>query len=331
MVSVIIPVYNVEKYLPMCLQSVQCQTYKDLEIILVDDGSRDKSGKICDDFAQRDNRFIVYHRDNHGVSSSRNFGLDKCHGEFVCFVDSDDSIHREMIELLLKEISKGEYDIAMVLEKNIYDDDCDRYVGKFDTYSIKNFDSDDLLKGIAYGKGLHKCMCYHTLGKLYRSEVIGDIRFDESFSLSEDMLFNLRIYQKGINTILVQKQLYYRTMTRTDSLSSHDDMSLLKNSRVFLKSLEYIPFHNDLYRSYVLDNIMRRITIFKAKNMKKPAMNAAIEEVEDVYKRIIDEYLHNYNIKSFRKSFWLLLYQHPTLFNLKKIFSMVNKLKYDAN
>ena len=92
MISIIIPVYNVEKYLAKCLDSVLHQTYHDIEVILVDDGSIDESGIICDEYAKRDNRISVYHRENCGVSATRNFGLKKAKGEWILFVDSDDWI-----------------------------------------------------------------------------------------------------------------------------------------------------------------------------------------------------------------------------------------------
>ena len=100
-ISVIIPVYNVEKYLKRCLDSVINQTYRNLEIILVDDGSKDKSGKICDEYAQKDKRIIVIHKENGGVSSARNKGLDICIGDYISFIDSDDWIEEDFFEYVV--------------------------------------------------------------------------------------------------------------------------------------------------------------------------------------------------------------------------------------
>ena len=91
-ISIIIPIYNVEQYLPQCLDSIINQTYKNLEIILINDGSTDNSGKICDNYAKVDNRIHVFHKKNEGVSSARNLGLEKCTGDFIGFVDPDDFI-----------------------------------------------------------------------------------------------------------------------------------------------------------------------------------------------------------------------------------------------
>ena len=98
LISVIVPVYNAEKYLADCVQSIISQTYRNLEIILVDDGSKDSSGSICDSFAEKDSRIKVIHQENAGVSAARNHGLDECHGEYVSFVDSDDYYSTNLFE-----------------------------------------------------------------------------------------------------------------------------------------------------------------------------------------------------------------------------------------
>ena len=112
MVSLIIPVYNVEKYLPQCLDSVITQTYHDLEIILVDDGSTDKSGTICDEYARRDERIKVYHTANHGLSAARNYGLDRATGEYIAFLDSDDWFSLDAIQTFLTTARETNADIV---------------------------------------------------------------------------------------------------------------------------------------------------------------------------------------------------------------------------
>ena len=102
MISVIVPVYNVEPYLRKCLDSIIGQTYKDLEIIIIDDGSTDCSGKICDEYEERDGRLKVFHTENKGLSAARNLGLDNATGDWIGFVDSDDWIEPDMYEVLLK-------------------------------------------------------------------------------------------------------------------------------------------------------------------------------------------------------------------------------------
>ena len=113
MISVIIPIYNVEKYLCRCLDSIISQSYKDLEIILVDDGSPDNSPSICDSYARNDNRIKVIHKTNGGLSAARNTGLKYAMGDFISFIDSDDYIEPKMYEILFNLITKFDSDISM--------------------------------------------------------------------------------------------------------------------------------------------------------------------------------------------------------------------------
>ena len=107
LISVIVPIYKVEKYLNKCVQSILNQTYENLEIILVDDGSPDNCGKICDQLAQKDDRIVVIHKQNGGLSSARNAGIEIANGEYIGFVDSDDYVEKFMYELLLKSIKES--------------------------------------------------------------------------------------------------------------------------------------------------------------------------------------------------------------------------------
>lgn len=111
-VSVLIPAYNVERYLPKCLDSVLCQTFKDFEIILIDDGSTDKTGEICEDYRKKDFRVKVYHQENRGISATRELCLQKACGEFIQFVDSDDWIEPNMLEILVKVANDTKSDIV---------------------------------------------------------------------------------------------------------------------------------------------------------------------------------------------------------------------------
>ena len=114
MVSIIVTVYNIEKYLEPCLKSILDSTYQDYEVILVDDGSKDGSGMICDHFAEQDGRFKVIHKVNAGVSQARNTGLEAAKGDYITFVDGDDVIHPNMLAVLMDAINEGDYDVSMV-------------------------------------------------------------------------------------------------------------------------------------------------------------------------------------------------------------------------
>lgn len=121
LISIIVPVYNVEKYLKKCVESIINQTYKNIEIILVDDGSSDKSGDICDEYKKLDNRIRVYHKENGGLSDARNYGIDKANGKYICFVDSDDCVTEDMCEILYEDIIEFNSDVSFGTFTDCYD------------------------------------------------------------------------------------------------------------------------------------------------------------------------------------------------------------------
>ena len=141
MISIVVPVYKVEKYLNRCVDSILNQTYTDFECILVDDGSPDKCGQICDEYAELDKRIRVIHKENGGLSDARNVGIDAAKGEYILFVDSDDWIHPQLIELTLKIIIKEKADVVSYDYKKVNNAgnlpfyDVDEEIGKVTTYS----------------------------------------------------------------------------------------------------------------------------------------------------------------------------------------------------
>ena len=133
LISVVIPVYNVEKYIDRCIDSVINQTYKNLEILLIDDGSKDSSSEKCDLFAESDSRIKVVHKNNGGLSDARNKGIDIFQGEYITFIDSDDWINLEYIELLYKSIINNNADISI---SDMVDSDGKGYEKRYNTYGI---------------------------------------------------------------------------------------------------------------------------------------------------------------------------------------------------
>ena len=180
-VSIIIPVYNVEKYLPRCIQSVLKQTYHNLEIILVDDGAKDCSGKLCDEYAKKDERIIVVHKENGGLSSARNAGIEVSTGDLFFFLDSDDYISYNCIEKMVLLLSETDSDIAITQMKYIKESDNSEIeeIGKESKYILT---SEQAIEESLYQK-LYTCC---APAKLYKREVMGEIRFPLN-RLSEDL------------------------------------------------------------------------------------------------------------------------------------------------
>lgn len=171
LVSVIVPVYKVEDYLERCVNSIRSQTYRNLEIILVDDGSPDNCGRICDFYAKADSRVKVIHKPNGGLSDARNAGIECATGEYIAFIDSDDWIDEDMIELLYKMIIKHNADIAECSYRNVYDDSIEEETNSTGEQIVGDnvFALEKMLEW-KYFKPV-------VWNKLYRYSVIGDVRY----------------------------------------------------------------------------------------------------------------------------------------------------------
>lgn len=192
LISVIVPVYNVESYLRKCLDSIVGQTYKKLEIILVDDGSTDGSGSICDEYAKEDHRIKVIHKDNDGVSSARNIGIDNVKGKYILFVDADDIVNERYVEILYIELLKHKVDIVFCGIKSIYVKS-----GEETIIGVKKEFQGNINKDFI--KFYRKNLFLITAGpyaKIYKANIIksNNLKFDESYNNVEDYLFNLQYY-----------------------------------------------------------------------------------------------------------------------------------------
>lgn len=207
LVSVIVPVYNVEKYLRKCLDSIIGQTYEQLEIILVDDGSDDGSGGICDEYAKRDRRIRVIHKDNGGLSSARNAGLDICTGDHITFIDSDDYVSEDCIEVLLRTAEGYNADITVCADEYVYYDEKGNETKKGRPY--RKFRSERLMTGDeALGCALRQELFdLSACAKLYRAECFEDVRFPCGY-ISEDIGTVYKPFLKADTAVFTPKPLY---------------------------------------------------------------------------------------------------------------------------
>lgn len=206
LISVIVPVYGVEKYLNHCVQSLVNQTYSNLEIILVDDGSPDKCGEICDSWSKRDARVLTIHTTNQGVSHARNVGLDNAKGEYIGFVDSDDWIDEDMYELMIKEMLTSGTDICGGGYKIEGE-----YKGNFSLRKDNKMvlDRESALLKI-YSTSYQHLLFWELCDKLFRRDVINELRIDEHIYVCEDKLFFWRVMKnvKSLSYIPLFKYHY---------------------------------------------------------------------------------------------------------------------------
>lgn len=202
----IIPVYNVEKYLHRCLDSVIAQTYQNLEIICVDDGSIDDSGKICDQYAVRDARIKVIHQENQGLSAARNKGLDAAEGEYIAFVDSDDYILEDMYKKMLDKLLNYNVDLCVCQWQYEFSDGRQVVKKKNIGPTIYGRKASLEFARFLYRGNYENGVVVAAWNKLYRRALLDTIRFEGR--IHEDDAFNGRIMAKNISVYVMEEQFY---------------------------------------------------------------------------------------------------------------------------
>lgn len=210
-ISVIVPVYKVENYIRQCVDSILAQSYTDLEILLVDDGSPDHCGEICDQYVQKDNRIKVIHKHNGGLSSARNAALDVATGEYILCVDSDDYIHPDMVRRMYTSMQENHSDIIV----------CGHYVQRQDKLSIEDpfwdrvisFDREKALEELISDSVIRS----YAWGKLYRSSLFQGVRYPDGRNY-EDIATTYLLFDKAVKITRIPDLLYYYQM-REDSIS----------------------------------------------------------------------------------------------------------------
>ena len=249
-ITIIIPVYNVEKYLHRCLDSVKAQSYSNIEVLVINDGSKDQSGAICDYYEKMDSRFRVFHVPNGGVSNARNLGLDNAQGDWISFVDSDDFISPNYIENLLKPIFLNDkvefvHGCGTYFERENVGNVIERFQDEISTDTIQLFNR---FKG-------------YVCGKLYKKDIIdkpvtgSPIRFNLKIRYSEDMLFTLE-YILNVNTYAFSSEVGYFYNRDNEGSATHSikwtyedalyafiikykhEMSFVKNTGITINDIE---------------------------------------------------------------------------------------------
>ncbi len=257
MISVVVPIYNVETYLKECIESIINQTYKNLEIILVDDGSTDNCGNICEEYALKDSRIKVIHKENGGLSSARNAGIDIATGEYITFIDSDDYVSLDMIEWMYNSLKKYNAElISCILTKNA------DLLGKGNREKIDVCSPKKALEYILKEKNIVTSAC----AKLYRTDLFEGVRYPNGF-IHEDFATTYKIFHKCTRIAYSEIPMYYyryNPTSITKSKFSKNQLEYFKGAgelQEFIK--EYYPSLKNAAISHSVRNsiaYMRRIS-----------------------------------------------------------------------
>ena len=327
LVSIVVPVYKAEKFLHRCIDSILQQTYRNIEIIIVNDGSPDRSGAICNKHAELDSRINVIHKENEGVSAARNSGLAKASGEYILFVDCDDYLEKTMVEDMLDSAIKHDSDIVLCSYNQI--EKSSRYrvsVDNRDTVYSKDEFITYLLNAAS------EPYFNPPWNKLFRTNVMkkNSILFNTSFSLGEDFLFNLSVIEHGKIFSTVSASLYNYVAINPNSLTRKYRPDMWENQRkmfIFYKDFFVRNGFYEIYKKKVNAFILTSIKIYlsdvigattdiksKKKNLKiiknDPLVIEILKEVEpkDITSKMVlfcishnldNTLICTYSIKSF--------------------------------
>ena len=314
LVSVIVPVYNVEDYLPRCLSAISEQTYHNLEIILVDDGSTDGSGAICDQFAGLDSRARVIHQPNTGLWAARNAGHDAAKGEYLFFPDADDFFSRDLISVLFNAINCGDgYDLAICRMRMTDADTPLEDIPSLGEIRMTEKSQDDLF-GDLFARDEGDQYAIFMWNKLFRASFVKDFR-TRDYARSQDKDYMIRLFFKLDKAVLVENRLYY-WVQRKGSLSREQVAWYLFHgcrARICYSNLMTLPEEGRRFSHYLLDELYVRMLFWRSVAWDKPERNTVVLECTEMLKNTKRDYRRCREIPLWKRIVCLLLARHPRL------------------
>ena len=321
-ISIIIPAYNIEQYLERCLKSVQNQTYGNLQVIVVDDGSTDGTGQIADFFAKKDNRFSVIHKRNGGVSAARKTGLEKAEGDYIGFVDGDDYIEPEMYEKLMRLAVEYNADIAHCGYQMVFPDRVDLYHG---TKQLKIQDTytgvRDLLEGTLIEPGL--------VNKIYRYMLFNGIEYDESIVINEDLLLNFFLFHRSQKAVFTDIPYYHYIVRKNSASTSEWNEHKIKDPVYVLETMYERETESELKKiinnRYIYQLI--RLIIFQSGN-KKEKLKSYQEELKQKLKKVLKQTSRQ---EITRKNYWMAQMALRCVWGLRLLHWLHGEIKGSNN
>ena len=293
LISVVVPIYKVEKYLNNCIKSILIQTYENLEIILVDDGSPDSCPQICDALAKQDNRIKVIHKKNGGLSDARNAGLEISKGKYITFVDSDDFISNDMIETLYNMCIKFQADFAMCQKADCDDDDTIDSV-ELDVSEIKykTFENVEKMKAYLITNEIETT----AWKKLYKSNLIKQFRFPKG-KIHEDVFTTYQIIDKAEKIVVTNRIGYYYRNNPQSIMNSGFSLNRLHAIEAKLEQLRFIEIkYPSLYKFAAAEVIYACNYCLKEMALKNYYDQSIEKKIQSLYRKYVRYYVRKNNV-----------------------------------
>ena len=251
-ISVIVPIYNIEKYIDRCIRSVLEQSYNNIELILIDDGSADGSGRKCDFWKQKDSRIRVFHQVNQGVSSARNVGLTEAMGDYITFIDGDDWIEKNYLSNMYERIQRDNTDICISAGREVYENGEHIRNCLFDKECVLQYKEQQLYDWPFFTYVIHRL--------LIKRNLIDDLFFDTSLQNGEDSLYLTQLFTRAFNGISFSNYIGYTYLIRNNGAAVHNGYSQKKFSAIIaaekrLQILEQsgVPMKKEWYCSFLIE------------------------------------------------------------------------------
>lgn len=297
LISVIVPVYNVEQYLNQCVESLVHQDYRNIEIILIDDGSTDKSGEFCEKWSLKDARVKVVHTENHGLSAARNVGINRTNGKYIYFIDSDDWAEKDLLSTLLSNIQACDADLSSCGIKKDYGD------------KELNLNKKQECVRVTQKQMFHEILCNESVqgyvcNKLFKRELVKGLFFDENLFSQEDMDFTMRYLEKCKTCVYTMSE-YYHYRQRMGSMTGESGYSPRKLSiaKVYEQAISIYEIYcpEDIYiveRNFlkININIIGRMRVSNYQNIEiEKWLN---DNINLYYKKVLKEKKNSIGIKA---------------------------------
>ena len=326
--SIIIPVYNAEQYLNNTISNIIQQTFTDFELLLIDDGSTDSSGQLCDEWSQKDSRIKVIHQKNMGVSEARNSGLRIAQGEYIAFVDNDDLINPQMYEILISIAEKESADIVMSKECEVYEDNI-----TFENYSVSNIEykivNQDIMFKRLFSYGKNASPYVHIWNKVYKRQAINECYF--SLESMEDSFFNCNAYALSRKNIVIDESVHlYFWIIRHNSLSHN-----MNSGYQFEYIKAYYHIVNEVqriapnYAFFAIEKAMRTILSVRYSFTFTQRKREVKKEAQLYYGKLKPQFYSNKRIKKSHKMIIQLFYYFPFSFRAFMIINDPTMIKWE--
>lgn len=312
LISVVVPIYKVENYLKKAINSIINQTYKNIEIILVDDGSPDNCGNICDEYSKKDNRIKVIHKKNGGLSDARNVGVEIAKGEYILFIDSDDWIENNMIEELYKNIKYNNCDISIC---EFIEEDSNGKIIKSKKYDkeIIVFNNKEALKDLIIQKNITN----HAWNKLYKRSLFDDIKYPKG-QLMEDISTTYKLFEKSNRIVYQNIPLYHYIQRNTSILGNITEKRINDQEKAIFERNQYLinkyPEMCDILNLDNIENVKVLYYLAIMGNYKKLYKSTKYKQYYKEYKLKYKEYKNS--VKKEEQSSMNLFYFNKALYIL---------------